>query len=192
MSSLGPTSPALQARRAWRWAAIIDGVMVRYSLHVTVRLRLSCPAESKVNPLPAEPEMRLILERHDAMITQPVLRTPNRDITVIERIFDRFIRAFMAAEQKNRRHTQGNRNNRRGIVAFVFVLMQGQPGPWLIAVDQTGIRPEAGKTGRLGSILSELCKQGRHGRPGAPGVRIIAGITIAAPVRGPAQCAAIG
>lgn len=95
-------------------------------------------------------------------------------------------------EQEDRGQPQRHRHDGRAQVLLVAVLVQRQARTRQIAVDQAGIGNEAviaGGGGGLGGKRGERC---RHRWPRLPRGGIDRVIAIAAPVRYPAVCAAVG
>jgi hypothetical protein len=79
----------------------------------------------------------------NAMIVHSRLTAPDHDITVVEVHAARPVRSGRATPQEGRRQAERHGDDRRLKVPLVFVLMQGQPRPWNIAIDKTGIGNEA-------------------------------------------------
>src|SRR3546814_18216694 len=93
-------------------------------------------AEGKVDALTAKQRVRIILERRNTVVTQPVFPTPDRHIAVIQRQLKCLVRTLVAAEQKGGRHTQRHRHNGSVEVPLVLVLMKQQPHAGQITLTQ--------------------------------------------------------
>src|SRR5580704_17314577 len=109
-------------------------------------------AEREIDALPAQHGLLAVGQWCDAVKRQPRRAAPYRDVAMLQPKPVRFVAALQSAEQKNRRQAQRHRDDRRGQIKLVLVLMQGHAGAGLVAVDQArvGCEPsEAGMQGRL-------------------------------------------
>src|ERR1700753_4269798 len=88
-------------------------------------------AKRQIDPLPAEQRMLAVSERGDTVKDQARRPTPDHDVSVLQTIAHRLVRALQAAPEEGRREPQGHRNNRRVIILLIAVLMQRQPRAWL-------------------------------------------------------------
>ncbi|KAG1190599.1 hypothetical protein G6F35_013904 [Rhizopus arrhizus] len=102
------------------------------------------------------------------------------------------VRAFVAAEQEEGGHAQRDGNDGGAVVAFVLVLMQRQPRPRLVLVDQAGVGRKAGKAGLGRRSLRQFQEGRRQVGPGQAGQRVDARIAVAVRIRRPAPLPAIG
>src|SRR5258705_13808551 len=92
------------------------------------------------------------------------------------------VASLQSTEQEGRGQAQRDRDDRRGKILLVLVLMQGHARAGLIAVDQAGIRSEPAKARMTSRQLGELAKRSRHRRPWLSRFGIVGVITIAAAI----------
>ena len=108
--------------------------------------------------------MLALLECQYAVMEPPRRTAPDDDIAMEERHAQHLVAPAISAELEDRRQAEGHRDHRVAEIPLVPVLMQGEPGPGLIAVDQTGIGNEFRKTRLRGDRPGQLTEQRRHGR----------------------------
>src|SRR5258705_13757057 len=96
---------------------------------------LACLAEREIDPIFSEQRMMAFLERHHSVIMKPRRAPPNSYITVRYRHTHGLVGSLQPAKEEYCRNAEGNRNYRRTKIPFVLVLMQGQPGSGLVAID---------------------------------------------------------
>ena len=97
-------------------------------------------AKRQIDALPAQQRMLAVGERRDAVKHKPRRPAPYHDIAMLEPKAARLVAALQSAEQEDRGQAQRHRDDRRGKILLVLVLMQGHARAGLVAVDQTGIR----------------------------------------------------
>src|SRR5260370_14682957 len=97
-------------------------------------------AKRQIDALPAQQRVLAVGERRDAVKPQPRRPAPYRDIAMLQPEPARLVAALQSAEQEVRGQAQRHRDDRRGKILLVLVLMQGHARAGLVAVDQTGIR----------------------------------------------------
>ncbi len=102
------------------------------------------------------------------------------------------IGSLQATEQEYRRDTQRDRHDRLAQVMLVVILMQAQPRTCLVAVDQAGIRHEAGKAGMRGGGSGQLQENRGHRRPWLAAEWVERIVAIAPAIADPAQWPRIG
>jgi hypothetical protein len=130
-------------------------------------------------------------ERQHAVIAQTVGSAPDERVAVPEQQALRLVRAPGAAEQEHRRQAERDRDDGRGEIALVAVLVQRQARAGGIAVDQAGIGDKARESGLQRRALRELGKSLGQRRQGLAAVRIDRRVAVAAAVRHPAEAAAV-
>src|SRR5215472_15749456 len=90
--------------------------------------------------------MLSLLECQHTVMEEPRRAAPDDDIAMEERHAQQLVGSPIPAELKDRRQAERYRDHGVAEIPLVPVLMQGEPGPGLIAVDQTGIGNEFRKT----------------------------------------------
>ena len=136
--------------------------------------------------------MQAGLQHADTMIGEARRATPDHHIAILQAVpFDR-VAAIDAAELEDSWQAQRYRDDGRGEILFVAILMQRQFTAGLIAIDEAGIGREAGIACGGGGGIGEMPEDARHRRPGGLGFGIMRGIAIALPVGHPAEGAATG
>src|SRR5947208_4139854 len=137
---------------------------------------------SIVDALPAQQGVFALGQRRDAVEEQPRRPAPYRDIAMLQTKPLWLVAALDAAEHKDSRQPERDRNDRRAKVFFVLVLVQGHARTRLIAVDQAGVRCKTVKAALVGCPPRQFAKAVRHRRPGFAALGIDAVIAIAAAV----------
>src|ERR1700723_291184 len=89
-------------------------------------------AEREIDALLAKHRMLAVGQWRDAVKRQPRRTAPDCDVAMLQPKPVRFVAALQSAEQKNRRQAQRHRDDRRGQIKLVHVLMQGHAGTGLV------------------------------------------------------------
>src|ERR1700761_1675980 len=97
---------------------------------------LSRLAESQIDALAAEQRVLAIGERRHTMEEQPRRAAPDHDIAVLQPVANGLVRSLQATEHEDRRQAQRHRDDRRGEILLIAVLMQRHARTGLVAVDQ--------------------------------------------------------
>src|SRR5262249_59944872 len=122
--------------------------------------------EGEVEAARAEPRMDAFLGRHHAVVAKPGGPSPDDDVAVGEADALGLAGPPESPEEKDRRQAQRDRHDRGVEVALVLVLVQGQAGPRLVAVDEAG-----GGGGAGGGASAGGPRRGRPADPPAQGPR---------------------
>src|SRR5580704_2225173 len=131
------------------------------------------------------------LQRQNSVIAKPRRSTPDDDVPVAHWNPPGLVGSIHSTEEKYRGNAEGYRNDWRSKIPLVLVLMQRKLRSRLIAVHQTGIGLEPGKTRFCGRVLRELQKRRRHRGPWFSALRVNGIVPVASPVRDPTQGAAV-
>src|SRR6266545_4852982 len=149
-------------------------------------------AERQIDPVMTGERMVSIGERLDPVEGEPCRATPHDNITALQPHATWPIVTTRAAEEKDRRQPERDRDDRRAEVALVPVLVHREPSAGLVAVDQARIGLEAGESTRSGGARGDALKDGRQRRPGPSRHRVDRLVAIAGAIRHPAEATAIG
>src|SRR5439155_18128615 len=125
------------------------------------------------------------LERQDAVIAKSGGTAPDDHVTMSQGHAARRVGSTQSPEQEDRRQSEGDGHDRGREITLVLVLMQRQPRPGLVPVDETRVTRtavEARPRRRLGSEGREHVGQDRPATPGPP---ITADVAVAGPIRVP-------
>src|SRR5690606_22728418 len=117
---------------------------------------------------------------------------PDRYVAMLKNNLYRLVGAMMSAKQEYGAHAQRYGYDGGVVVAFILVLVQRQARAGQVAIDQAGVGLEIVEAGSRGCLARHSCKYRRHRRPWAAGGGINGCITVAAPIRCPAESAAVG
>ena len=94
-------------------------------------------------------------QSQDAVVTQTGRAAPDHHITMFQQNTRGAVVALESTKLKHNGQPQGHRHNGPGKVFFILILMQSHFGPWLIAINQAGIRVKAGKPRFLGRLAGQ-------------------------------------
>src|SRR5258706_2180702 len=122
--------------------------------------------ERQIDTLPAHQGMLAVRKGCYAVKRQPCRATPHRDVAVLDPKSARPVAALQSAEQEDRGQAQRDRDDRRGEIGLVLVLMQRHTCSRLVAVDQARFRGKPVKTCLRRRLPGERAKRRWHRRPG--------------------------
>src|SRR5690606_41137315 len=83
-------------------------------------------AESEIDTSLAQQRVRGGFQGQHAVVAQAVLAAPGHHVAVVQRHPGGLVGALVAAEQENRRHPEGDRDDGGAEIALVPVLVQRQ------------------------------------------------------------------
>src|SRR5580700_4205144 len=93
------------------------------------------------------------LQRQNSVIAKPRRSTPDDDVPVAHWNPPGLVGSIHSTEEKYRGNAEGYRNDRRGKIALVFILMQRKLRSRLVAVHQAGIGHEPGEARFCSGVL---------------------------------------
>ena len=112
----------------------------------------------EIHALAAEKRVFAVRERRHTVKEQPRGPAPHRDVAMLQPIALRPVVTCCAAKQEYCRQTERHRNDGRGKIPLVAILVQRHARARFIAIDKAGIRPETGKTGLCRRLSGELLR----------------------------------
>ena len=157
---------ALHADRSLTLAALIGlamcGVRVKWTVFRSERTpRGELPATPRKSVLQSFAERQIDaagagervvagFQRGDAMVGEPRFAAPDHHVAALQSHAARPVLARRAAELKDCGQPERDRDDGRGVVLLVAVLVQGEARAGLVTIDQAGVASEVGKA-RFGS-----------------------------------------
>jgi len=153
---------------------------------------LERPAESEIDATGAREGADSFFKRGDAVIGKASGSTPDNDVATFEAVAAWAVFAGVATEEKRGGQAERYRDDGLVEIQLVLILMQGEAGPGLIAVDEAGVGLETRESAGGGGTCGELREESGHGGPRVAGFGIDFGIAIALAIGDPADFAAVG
>src|SRR6185312_1648399 len=181
----------------WSWVMTVSQIRrwIEGSICPRVGTRVPCstgPAQGEIDPAVAQQGVMVRFQGQHAVMAQPRRAAPYDHVAMCQRHAQLSIGSLQATEQEYRRNAQRDRHDRLAQITLVAILMQAQARTCLVAIDQTGVRHEAGKAGMRGGGPGQLQESRRHRRPRLADERVERIVAIAAPIADPAQRPRIG